>query len=59
VGALLAVGLFRLLSMFGMHDVLTAKMFHTPHYRSIFKNVKAPQVSVNENDKMSMLWRNP
>jgi aquaporin Z len=43
LGAILAVGFFRLLTRLGMHDVLTAKMFHVPHYRSIFKNMKAPQ----------------
>lgn len=38
VGAVLAVGAFR----FFERDVLTGKLFHVPHYRSIFKNVKAP-----------------
>jgi len=41
LGALLAVGAFRLLAI-GKHDVLTGKMFHTPHYRSVFMNVTAP-----------------
>lgn len=41
LGALLAVGLFRLLSQ-GEHDVITGKLFHVPHYRSIFKNLNAP-----------------
>jgi aquaporin Z len=41
IGALLAVGAFRLLPM-GKRDVLTGKLFHVPHYRSIFKNVSAP-----------------
>lgn len=40
LGALLAVALFRLLT-FGERDVLTAKLFHEPRYRSIFKNVYA------------------
>ncbi len=42
LGALLAVGIFRLLRTAGVKDVLTAKIFHTPYYRNIFKNVKAP-----------------
>jgi len=41
LGALLAVGAFRLLPM-GKRDVLTGKLFHVPHYRSVFKNVSAP-----------------
>jgi aquaporin Z len=41
LGALLAVGAFRLLPM-GTHDVLTGKLFHVPHYRSVFMNVSAP-----------------
>ncbi len=41
LGALLAVGTFRLLPI-GKLDVLTGKLFHVPHYRSIFKNVSAP-----------------
>ncbi len=41
LGALLAVGAFRLLPI-GKLDVLTGKLFHVPHYRSIFKNVSAP-----------------
>lgn len=41
LGALLAVGVFRLLSM-GDREILTAKLFHVPHYRCIFKNVKVP-----------------
>src|SRR5437588_304142 len=39
IGALLAVFLFRSLSLVGINDVLTAKMFHAPRYRCIFKNV--------------------
>jgi aquaporin Z len=38
VGAAIAVAVFRFLE----RDVLTGKLFHVPHYRSIFKNVKAP-----------------
>jgi len=49
LGAVLAVCFFRLLTVVGMHDVLTAKMFHTPYYRSVFKNVKAPQMNADEN----------
>jgi aquaporin Z len=41
LGALLAVGVFRLLTS-GGRDVLTGKMFHVPHYRSVFMNVSAP-----------------
>ncbi len=43
LGALLAVGAFRLLAI-GKRDVLTGKMFHTPHYRSVFMNVTAPRM---------------
>lgn len=43
LGALLAVGAFRLLSR-GTRDVLTGKMFHVPHYRSVFMNVGAPHM---------------
>jgi aquaporin Z len=39
LGALLAVAMFRRLSM-GRRDVLTCKLCHVPHYRSIFKNVR-------------------
>jgi aquaporin Z len=41
LGGLLAVGVFRLLSI-GERDVLTGKLFHEPRYRSIFKNVHEP-----------------
>lgn len=41
MGALLAVGVFRLLG-FSKREILTAKLFHVPHYRCIFKNVKVP-----------------
>jgi aquaporin Z len=44
IGALLAVVLFRSLSLVGINDVLTAKMFHAPRYRCIFKQIKAPQL---------------
>ena len=39
LGALLAVAMFRRLSM-GKRDVLSCKLFHVPHYRNIFKNVR-------------------
>ena len=54
IGALLAVGLFRLLSKIGIHDVLTAKLFHAPRYRCIFKNVKAPQINTDQEGKLIM-----
>jgi aquaporin Z len=41
LGALLGVGAFRLLSG-GARDVLTGKLFHVSHYRSVFMNVSAP-----------------
>jgi aquaporin Z len=41
LGALLAVGAFRLLTA-GGRDVLTGKLFHVTHYRSVFMNVSAP-----------------
>lgn len=41
VGAILAVGFFRLIS-FGEREILTAKLFHVSHYRCIFKNIKVP-----------------
>jgi aquaporin Z len=40
LGALLAVGAFRLLTA-GERDVLTGKLFHVPHYRSVFMHVSA------------------
>jgi len=46
LGALLAVGAFRLL-MVGERDVLTGKLFHVPHYRSVFMNVSAPCMPAN------------
>jgi aquaporin Z len=46
LGALFAVGAFRLLSA-GERDVLTGKLFHVPHYRSVFKNVAAPHLPAN------------
>ncbi|GHO80997.1 hypothetical protein KSD_87680 [Ktedonobacter sp. SOSP1-85] len=52
IGALLAVGLFRSLSLVGIHDVLTAKLFHAPRYRCIFKNVKAPQLNTDQDGKL-------
>ena len=41
LGALLAVGAFRLL-LAGARDVLTGKLFHVSHYRSVFMDVSAP-----------------
>jgi aquaporin Z len=52
IGALLAVGLFRLLNGGGIHDVLTPKLFHDPRYRSIFKHIKAPQVNTDQDGKL-------
>ncbi len=46
LGALLAVGAFRLLAI-GERDVLTGKLFHVPHYRSVFMNVSAPCMSAD------------
>ena len=40
LGALLAVGLFQLFA--AERTVLTAKLFHNPHYPCIFKNVHLP-----------------
>src|SRR6266852_3306317 len=54
IGALLAVVLFRSLSMVGIDDVLTAKLFHAPRYRCIFKNVKAPQINTDQDGKL--IW---
>ena len=66
IGALLAVFLFRSLSLVGINDVLTAKMFHAPRYRCIFKNVKAPQLNTewtsrgpsheNQTDQAHNVW---
>lgn len=41
LGAMLAVGAFRLIAM-GEREILTGKLFHVPHYRCIFKNVRVP-----------------
>jgi aquaporin Z len=41
LGSLLAVITFRLVT-FGEREILTGKLCHAIHYRSIFKNVKAP-----------------
>lgn len=46
LGALIAVGVYRLLAT-GERDVLTGKLFHVPHYRSVFKNVSAPHMPAN------------
>ncbi|GHO71308.1 hypothetical protein KSC_102000 [Ktedonobacter sp. SOSP1-52] len=52
IGALLAVGLFRSLSLVGIYDVLTAKLFHAPRYRCIFKHIKAPQINTDQEGKL-------
>ena len=51
LGALLAVVLFRSLGRVGIHDVLTAKLFHAPRYRCIFKHVKAPLLNGDQEGK--------
>ena len=43
LGALLAVGIFQLVTP-GKSQLLTGKLFHTPDYRCIFKNVKVPHL---------------
>lgn len=43
LGALLAVVVFRIISV-GELELLTCKIFHSPHYRCIFKNVKVPHL---------------
>jgi aquaporin Z len=53
LGALLAVGAFRLLPM-GKRDVLTGKLFHVPYYRSVFKNVSAPCMPADGKLKKAM-----
>lgn len=52
LGVLLAVGLFRQLRRVGIHDVLTAKLFHAPRYRCIFKHIKAPQINTDQDGKL-------
>jgi hypothetical protein len=52
LGALLAVGLFRVLNGVGIHDVLTPKLFHAPRYRCIFKHVNAPQVNTDQDGRL-------
>lgn len=52
LGSVLAVGAFRLLSA-GERDVLTGKLFHVPHYRSVFKNVSAPSMPASGKLKKS------
>ncbi len=39
IGALLAVGAFRLLTS-GERDILTGKLFHVTHYRSVFMHIR-------------------
>jgi aquaporin Z len=51
LGALFAVVLFRSLDRVGIHDVLTAKLFHAPRYRCIFQQVKAPQMNTDQDGK--------
>jgi len=36
----------------GINDVLTAKMFHAPRYRCIFKHVKAPQLNIDPDGQL-------
>ena len=43
LGAVLAVGAFDLLAA-SKRDVLTGKLFHVPHYRSVFRHVDAPHM---------------
>jgi aquaporin Z len=52
IGALFAVVLFRSLSRVGISDVLTAKLFHAPRYRCIFKDVKAPQSNTAQDGQL-------
>ncbi len=52
IGALLAVVLFRSARVVGINDVLTAKMFHAPRYRCIFKDVKAPQLNTDPDGQL-------
>jgi len=49
LGAALAVGAYRLIGVFRADglDVLTGKLFHTPHYRSVFRRVSAPAMPHN------------
>jgi aquaporin Z len=54
LGALFAVVLFRSLDRAGIHDVLTAKLFHAPRYRCIFQQVKAPQMNTDQDGKL--IW---
>lgn len=44
LGALVAVAAFRSLAA-ETRDVLTGKLFHVPHYRSIFHHVSAPHLA--------------
>lgn len=49
LGAALGVGVFRLIGLVRADglDVLTGKLFHTPHYRSVFRRVSAPAMPHN------------
>ncbi len=53
LGALIAVGVYRLLAV-GERDVLTGKLFHAPHYRSVFRNVSAPHMPANGQLKKTL-----
>jgi aquaporin Z len=55
IGAMLAVVLFHCFRLVGINDVLTAKIFHAPRYRCIFKNVKAPQLNTDQDGKL--IWQ--
>lgn len=46
LGAVAAVGVFQLIAM-GEHELLTCKLFHSPNYRCIFKNIKLPHLQGN------------
>jgi aquaporin Z len=52
LGAVLAVGAFRLVTASG-RDVLTGKLFHAPHYRSVFMHVDAPHMPAGGRLKKS------
>lgn len=52
LGSLLAAVTFHLIT-FGRLEILTGKLCHVPHYRSIFKNVKAP---CRKDSKISFRW---
>ena len=35
-----------------IHDVLTAKLFHAPRYRCLFKQIKARQVNTDPDGQL-------